>query len=119
MLWYHNSSLSKSLNNLNILVQNVIRAPDFQVKHFNNFDATRAVDRLLEQGDNPSSTGASEMPLNDGWYKSSVPISLACNKVCHKSKDTTPTLGVTGLYHCKPLDVIKAALREPNCHGFP
>jgi hypothetical protein len=65
MLWYHNGSLSKSLNNLNVLVQNVIRAPDFQVEHFNNFDATRAVDWLLEQGDNPSSTGASEMPLND------------------------------------------------------
>lgn len=110
MLWYHNGSSSKSLNDLNDLVHNVIRSPDFRVEHFDNFDATRAIDRLLDQGGGASSTSATEMPLNDGWCESSVSISLACDKVLHKSEDAAPTLHVAGLYHHKPLDVIKAAL---------
>ena len=117
-LWYHNGSSSKSLNDLNNLVHNVICSPNFHVEHFDNFDATRAIDRLLDQGGGASGTSATEMPLNDGWRKSSVPISLACDKVLHKSEDAAPTLHVTGLYHHKPLDIIKAALREPNAQHF-
>ncbi|KAI9433094.1 hypothetical protein BJY52DRAFT_1132448 [Lactarius psammicola] len=112
MLWYHNGSLTKSLNDLNVLVQNVIRAPDFEVQHFDNFDATKAVEKLFEQGD------TSEMPLNDGWYETSVPIILACDRVAHRSEGNAPTLNVAGLYYRKPLEVIKAALQELNAQQF-
>ncbi|KAH9010984.1 hypothetical protein EDB85DRAFT_1879108, partial [Lactarius pseudohatsudake] len=112
MLWYHNSSLTKSLNDLNVLVQNVIRAPDFQVQHFDNFDAVKADEKLFEQGD------TSETPLNHGWYETTVPISLACDKVTHKSERDVPILSVTGLYHRKPLEVIRAALQESNVQQF-
>ncbi|KAF8258694.1 hypothetical protein EI94DRAFT_1814781 [Lactarius quietus] len=110
MLWYHYGAITKSLNDLNVLVQNVICAPDFQVEHFKNFDAMKALDKLFEQGE--SST--SDMPLRDGWHESSVPISLTCNEIPHKFKANAPTLNVPGLYHCRPLDVIKAALQESN-----
>ncbi|KAI9461999.1 hypothetical protein BJY52DRAFT_1116707, partial [Lactarius psammicola] len=112
MLWYHNGSLTKSLNDLNVLVQNVICAPDFEVQHFDNFDATKAVEKLFEQGD------TSEMPLNDGWYETSVPIILACDRVAHRSEGNAPTLNVAGLYYQKPLEVIKAALQELNAQQF-
>ncbi|KAH9018628.1 hypothetical protein EDB85DRAFT_1873612, partial [Lactarius pseudohatsudake] len=112
MLWYHNSSLTKSLNDLNVLVQNVMRAPDFQVQHFDNFDAVKADEKLFEQGD------TSETPLNHGWYETTVPISLACDKVTHKSERDAPILSVTGLYHRKPLEVIRAALQESNAQQF-
>ena len=115
MLWYHNGAITKSLNDLNVLVQNVICAPDFEVDHFKNFDATKVLDKVFEQGDTSST---SERPLNDGWYESSVPISLACDKITHKSEGNAPTLNVTGLYHRRPLDVIKAALRETNAQRF-
>ncbi|KAI9431388.1 hypothetical protein H4582DRAFT_2085063 [Lactarius indigo] len=80
MLWYHNGSLTKSLNDLNVLVRNVIQAPDFHVQHFDNFDTTKAVKKLFEQGD------TSETLLNDGWYETAVPISLACDRVTHNSQ---------------------------------
>ena len=60
----------------------------------------------------------SEKPLNDRWYKSLVPISLACDKITHKSECNAPMLNVTGLYHHRPLDVIKAALQELNTQQF-
>ena len=112
MLWYHNGSLTKSLNDLNVLVQNVICAPDFKVQHFDNFDATKAVERLFDQG------GASETSLNAGWYESTVPITLACDKVAHRSEKNAPTLNVAGLYHRKPLEIIMATLQEPNAQQF-
>ncbi|KAI9445895.1 hypothetical protein H4582DRAFT_2069195 [Lactarius indigo] len=112
MLWYHNSSLTKSLNDLNVLVQNVIRAPDFQVHHFDNFDAAKADEKLFEPVD------GSETSLNHGWYETTVPISLACDKVTHKSERNAPILHVTGLYHRKPLEVIRAALQELNAQQF-
>ena len=71
MLWYHNGAITKSLNDLNVLVQSVICAPDFEVDHFKNFDATKVLDKVFEQGDTSST---SERPLNDGWYESSVPF---------------------------------------------
>ena len=114
MLWHHNGAITKSLNDLNVLVQNVICAPDFQVDHFKHFDATKVLDRVFKQGD----ASTSEKPLNDGWYESSVPISLACDKITHKSERDAPTLNITGLYHRRPLDIIKAALRESNAQQF-
>ena len=111
LLWHHNSALTKSLNDLNILVQNVIRAPDFSVEHFNDFDAARATDRFFEQED-------LETHLNDGWYEQTVPITLACDKVLHKSEANAPTLDVASLYYRKPLEVIKAALQESNAQRF-
>ena len=116
MMWYHNGSLLKSLNDLNVLVQNVIRAPDFRVEHFDNFDATNAVNRFFEHGDGAGSSVPGK--LNDGWYESSVPVSLACDKTLHKSEDAAPILNIAGLYHRKPLDVIKAALQESNAQRF-
>ena len=119
MMWYYNTSTTKSLNDLNVLVQNVIRAPEFRVEHFDNFDATKAADRLFEQeGASDSSTSRMPLRLNDGWYESSVPIALACDKIRHKSENNAPKLDVTGLYHRKPLDVIKAALQESNAQRF-
>ncbi|KAH9011427.1 hypothetical protein EDB83DRAFT_2580411, partial [Lactarius deliciosus] len=102
----------KSLNDLNVLVQNVIRAPDFQVQHFDNFDAAKADEKLFEQGD------TSETPLNHGWHETTVPISLACDRVIHKSEADAPILSIAGLYHRKPLEVIRAALLESNAQQF-
>ncbi|KAF8268668.1 hypothetical protein EI94DRAFT_1911832 [Lactarius quietus] len=99
MLWYHNGALTKSLNDLNVLEQNVICAPDFQVEHFNNFDTAKAAEKLIEHGE----AGPSGASLNDGWYESSVPITLACDRVAHRSEGAAPTLSVAGLYHQKPL----------------
>ena len=117
-MWYHNGAQTKSLNDLNILVQNVIRAPDFKVEDFDNFDAGKAADKLFAQPEGDTSTSGTHGPLNDGWYESSVPITLACDKRLHKSEAVAPTLHVAGLYHRKPLDVIKAALRESNARRF-
>ena len=86
------------------------------MEHFDNFDATNAVNRFFEHGDGAGSSVPGK--LNDGWYESSVPVSLACDKTLHKSEDAAPILNIAGLYHRKPLDVIKATLQESNAQRF-
>ena len=105
MMWYHNGAQTKSINDLNVLVQNVIRAPDFKVEDFDNFDAGKAADKLFEEhegGSNLQTPG----PLNDGWYESAVPITLACDKVSHKSEEAAPTLNVSGLFTIRNLSTL-------------
>ena len=46
MTWFHNSSTSKSLLDLDNLVKNVILAPDFEKQDLADFRASRELERL-------------------------------------------------------------------------
>jgi hypothetical protein len=114
MNWYHNASTSKNISDVDTLVKEVICAPDFNSDHFVNFRASREAERLDKFSDEPDSA----FPSEDGWIQTSVNISVPCEKVPHKSESEAPVFEVEGLFHRRPLEVIKSAFREKTAEHF-
>jgi hypothetical protein len=66
MNWFYQTG-SKTLNDLNSLVHDVILAPDFDADHLQNFSASSEAKRL---DDNPM------CPSSDDWHETSIKIRL-------------------------------------------
>jgi hypothetical protein len=116
MMWFYNSSTSKSMTELNSLINEVILAPDFKREDFFGFRAQKehaTMDAYKEspQGDPSLST------FDDTWIKGTVEISLPCDGVKHHSEADAPKFAVQ-VYYRKLLDIIKAALSEPAAEKF-
>lgn len=124
MTWFYNSSNTKSIKELNLLVNDVILAPDFKSEDLRNFSAIKEND-ILDRHHNYESgvkhtdnNNPGSLPiLDDRWIKGSVSISLPCDGVQHKSEDDAPKFEVE-LHYRKPLEIIKAAFLEPSAEKF-
>jgi hypothetical protein len=119
MNWFTTTSITKSMTELDSLVQNVLQAPDFKVEELAGFRAAKENARLdsfkFKQG--PGTVSDNEDPVfDDTWIKGTVYIPLPCDGVC-QSEDNAPLFPVT-FYYRKILDVIKAALSEPESKAF-
>ena len=115
MMWFYNGSNTKSLTDLNVLVHNVLLSKDFKLEDLSMFDAAKEAKMLDNYKATPTSN---HLNPKDGWIKSSVPISLPCEKVSYPSEEDAPVYNVQGLYHRKPLNVIKAAFLESAAEDF-
>ena len=119
MTWFHNGSTSKSLLDLNNLVNNVILAPDFKKEDLVNFRASHEVECL----DKLESYGTqSRFSAEDGWVKMTFEISLPVEGITNASEALAPKFKVPGLFYRPLLNVIRAALQETmakNFHLFP
>lgn len=115
MSWFY-SGVTKTLKDLNTLVHNVLLAPDFKLDDLAGFDASKEAKKLDDFRHQNSKER--EVPLNDGWIKTSVSISLPCPKESFPSEADAPKYEVEGLYYRRPLDVIKAALEERAAEDF-
>ena len=114
MNWFHNNATSKTLNDLDTLVHEVILAPDFDINHLLNFRGSRESERLdkyCEETDSPFSG-------DSRWIKTSVNISVPCEKVKHASESDAPIFTVKNLFYRRPLEVIKSAYREAAAEHF-
>jgi hypothetical protein len=110
--WYQSISSTKSLGELNRLV-NVLCAPDFNLHHLENFSAVREAGRLDSHHDNVSSIFSS----GDGWIETSISIPVPIEKrlnVPRMTEATAPRFEVHGLFYCKITEVVKAALKESD-----
>lgn len=114
MNWFYNASTSKSLNNLDTLVHEVLCAPDFQPDHLRDFRASWEAERLDKLCDEPDSAFSGD----DGWIQMSVKISVPCEKVLHPSESDAPVFEVEGLIYRRPLEVIKSAFRKKTAENF-
>jgi hypothetical protein len=116
MTWFHNGSTSKSLLDLDNLVDNVILAPDFEKEDLVNFRASREVERLdkLES----YGTQSARFSVEDGWVETGVDISLPAEGVTHPSEDLAPKFKVPGLFYRPLLNLVKAALQETMAEDF-
>lgn len=114
MLWLYNGSNTKSLNDLNVLVHNVLLSEDFKLRDLAGFDAVKESKRL----DNYKVDPTSNLNTKDGWITATVPISLPCKKVSYPSEMDAPVYNVEGMYYQKPLNVIKAAFQESLAADF-
>ncbi|KAJ7587294.1 hypothetical protein C8J56DRAFT_1083768 [Mycena floridula] len=103
MQWFYETT-TKTLNDLNRLVQNVIRAPDFKSSDFIDFDASREAKRL-------------DKPQGDGWKESVVEIKLPQTGV-EQDEDDAPVLEVPGVLHRDLLEILKASYQHPSAKAF-
>jgi hypothetical protein len=114
MNWFHNNATSKTLNDLDTLVHEVILAPDFDKNHLLNFRGSRESDRLDKFCEEPESPFSGD----SRWIETSVNISVPCEKVKHASEIDTPVFTVKNLYYRRPLEVIKGAYHEVAAEHF-
>ena len=108
MSWFYQTG-SKTLNDLNSLVHNVILAPDFDADHLQHFSASSEAKRL---DDNLM------CPASDGWHESSVKIRLPKTRAKYACKDDAPEAEVSGVLHRDLLQLIISAFKDPSFEAF-
>ena len=116
MSWHYNSSNTKSLQDLNTLVHDVLLADDFKTKDLVGFDAAKEFTKLYDIKTSTASISGSS--LKDGWFQESISIRLPCDHVKHRSEHDAPVYEVDGLLYRKPLEVIKAAYQEKRAAQY-
>jgi len=116
MSWFYSSSSTKSMSELNSLVNDVILSPDFNPDEFVGFNASKE-HQVMDSYQESSAEGPSPFAFDDTWIKGTVEISLPCDGIKHQSEADAPKFSVE-VYHRKLLDVIKAALSEPAAEKF-
>jgi hypothetical protein len=113
MHWYQSISSTKSLGELNRLVNDVLLAPNFNPHHLENFSAVREADRIDSHHDDVSSIFSTE----DGWIETSVSIPVPIEKrhnMPRMTEATAPRFEAHGLFYRKITEVVKAALKESD-----
>src|ERR1700679_402352 len=126
MDWFYNSSVTKSLHDLNPLVKNVILAPDFKQDDLVGFSAIKeneVMDTYRESStsNTSDSVGPSPFEFDDTWIKGYVEIALPCDGVRQDSEASAPKF-VVEVYYRRLKKVIRSALSEPAAeqfHTFP
>jgi hypothetical protein len=126
MDWFYNSSVTKSLHDLNQLVKNVILAPDFKQDDLIGFSAIKeneVMDAYRESSMSNASDSVCPSPFefDDAWIKGSVEIALPCDGVKQDSEASAPKF-VVEVYYRRLTEVIMSALSEPAAeqfHTFP
>lgn len=108
MSWMNSGSNKKSVVEVNRLVEDVMLAEDFELKHFENF----SVRNSLRELDNETNRREVEFP--DDWIQADVTI-----KIPTKSKeDDAKPFSVTG-FHFRPLiEVIRSAFTDIQANAF-
>jgi hypothetical protein len=114
MNWFYGVLTVKSLIELDRLVHEVLLAEDFKIADLHSFRATRENQRLDDWEDECDLS----LSPGDGWLQSSVNIPITLEHLRHHTSSTVPQYSVPGLFHRRPLDVIKTALTEPVAQQF-
>jgi hypothetical protein len=115
MSWFYNGSNTKSLNDLDNLVNNVLLVPDFKPEDLSGFDATKA-SKQLDNFVKIDRSSKSDAPLKDGWLRAPISIRLPHDKI-QQSEDDAPLYELDLLYR-KPIEVIKAAYQEQRAAQY-
>ncbi|KAJ2922051.1 hypothetical protein H1R20_g15042, partial [Candolleomyces eurysporus] len=112
MSWYHNYP-TLSLASLNALVSDVILDPGFNHDDFVSFCAEKELGKL-----NHYAVLKDGVVSPDTWSVDSVEISVPGTHHKFPSKNEAPTFTVEDVYDCNIIDVIGAALHEPDAETF-
>ncbi|KAI0651092.1 hypothetical protein C8Q79DRAFT_898265 [Trametes meyenii] len=104
--WWYNSSITKSLEDLDCLID-VLLSRGFSLEDLAGFRA-HLVQQKLDDYTHPSGVFASE----DGWRESSVEIPLPKPTVKHASEEAALTFSVTGIHHRGLTDVVRGVSED-------
>ncbi|KAJ3963919.1 hypothetical protein EV361DRAFT_120008 [Lentinula raphanica] len=112
MEWFYNENQTKSIADLNNLVNNVLLPDDFQQEHLRGFSAQKVLKDMDDFG------GPKEfLQPDDGWIESSVRIPVPCSGVKQLEKDA-PTYELKGIFYRKPLEVVKSVFQSTESKKF-
>ncbi|KAJ3557683.1 hypothetical protein NP233_g11677 [Leucocoprinus birnbaumii] len=117
MDWYYNGSTTKSLADLDALVQNVLLADDFNKEDLTNFSATREGKRMdkarASEQHNP------EMFTEEkGWKTTSVTLKVPVKGSVLESEDDALVYEIDGVQYRKLTDVIESAFQDQSARAF-
>ncbi|TFY52773.1 hypothetical protein EVJ58_g9823 [Rhodofomes roseus] len=113
MAWANTGSNMKSNNEIQRLVDNVIRAPDFNIADLQGFRVTKELDRL-EELDKPGNVFSNA----DGWTETSVHISVPKEGTRYLSEADAPQYEVGGVFVRKLTEVIRCAAKAGDANQF-
>jgi hypothetical protein len=103
--WFYGSA-TKSVADLDKLVEDVILQPDFKREHLEGFRASREIRRLDENNGKKDAT----FSATDGWRESSVKLRLPPpGRVKSGSEKKAPEFVVPGVFHRDLIDVIQSS----------
>ena len=108
MKWVNTGSRSKSEGEVNRLVNEVLKSPDFHVEDIDNFNAHRANGHL--------DTSKKKNPLDDDFQVTSVTIEVPTGE--RTDSGGYRPFSVPGLHYRNLLSVIEAAFRAPLARHF-
>ncbi len=109
MHWFY-STTTKTLSDLNHLVNNVILIPDFAATDLMDFDANREAKRLDSNTQPPFAA--------DGWIKDCITLHLPQTGVCHASEEEAPTLNISDVWHCSLLGIVHSTFQDASSLQF-
>jgi hypothetical protein len=116
MNWFYSGSPTKSIAELQSLVDDVILAPDFRVSDLDGFSTKRELQRL-DGGMNSNISTSTPFAHENGWKQSSIYIKLPCENVLQE-EGTAHTLEVPGVYHRSLVEVITTAFQDAAAKTF-
>jgi hypothetical protein len=116
MNWFYSGSPTKSIAELQSLVDSVILAPDFRVSDLDGFSAKREL-RRLDEGMNSNISTSTPFAHENGWRQSSIYIKLPCENV-FQEEGSAHTLEVPGVYHRSLVEVITTAFQGVAAKTF-
>lgn len=111
MYWQSTGADSKSNSEMDRLVD-ILLDPRFDRKDLQGFSTEREGKRVDAFAETPLDTNVLFSP-NDGWIETSAMLRLPCEGRKLK-EELAPCLNVSGVFFRKPLEVLKAALRDPT-----
>lgn len=118
--WFYNSKGTISFNEADKLVQEVIRHEDFNSADFGpTFSISRELKRIDKDQISTSPESSDPLPFGpeDGWIESSISIPVPCDGFKCRESDA-PRFEVKGIWHRRPLEVLKKAYSEPAADKF-
>ncbi|GBE85523.1 hypothetical protein SCP_0800400 [Sparassis crispa] len=108
--WFYNASSVKSVEDLDRLIDEVLHAEDFNMKHLENFGAARELKRLNDY--------TTAFDANDNWKEGFVRIRLPKENVKYKTEADAPEFEVSRIYYRPLLEVIKAAYMDISARQY-
>jgi hypothetical protein len=110
MNWFYGPTKTKSVADLDRLVNDVMLHEDFKPSDLKGFNATKEMNRLdTYEADSDRSFSAF-----DDWKESSVYIPLPCERVKHKTEADVPKLEVKGLMHRSITSIVTSAFQDDS-----
>ncbi|HEV7737755.1 MAG TPA: hypothetical protein VGO47_10345 [Chlamydiales bacterium] len=110
MHWLFTGSATKTVEEGERLIKEVILSKDFNVEHFRNFRLSREARRL----DEVKNTVQTYFPTHEKWIQTSVTISLPAEKVKYKTESAAPTLTIPDLFYKKPINSSSSSREEES-----
>ncbi len=115
MNWFYSGSSTKSVAELQSLVDDVLLAEDFELHDLKGFNARRELRRLDEEADLEGNSV--HLESQHLWRESTVKIKLPAEKVFQKELDAS-FLEIPGVHHRSLVEVVTMAFQDNSAKLF-